>query len=183
MKITPKQSFAIFCKTKVDVRGCDPTKEEIDLVFKSDNVTAFQIVSHWPGIIVKGEIIKPKQDFSMLYVKAHEAGLQAVEELYVIPMIIQEHKNLLNDNSPVKQSYFVSDGVCGFSAIIITPGNCAFANWLKKNNMAKSHYGGGVSIWVYDFNQSYQKKVAYAAAFATCINQNGIKAHVWDRLD
>jgi len=123
------------------------------------------------------------KEFGDLHAKADAAGRAAVDALQVVPMVVQEHANMANDNSPVAKSYYVPDGVCGFASIIITPGNCPFANWAKKHLNAGKHYHGGVSIWVHDYNQSYQKKTAYAHAYGKVLAEAGIKGYVDSRLD
>ena len=65
----------------------------------------------------------------------------------------------------------------------MSPGNCSFANWLKKNKLAHKHYYGGVAIWVGQFNQSMQKKEEYAHAFASVLVDAGINAYVGSRMD
>lgn len=181
--MTKRQTFAIFCKTKIDVRACNPTEKEIDLAFSLNNSDCFNLVKDWPGAIVKGTAVKDKQDWQKLYDLAREEGFKAVEACQVVPMVVQEHTNPLDDNSPVKKSYFVSDGVCGFAEIVISPGTCSFAKWLTKNNLARKHYYGGVSIWVGEFNQSMQRKETYAHAFANILNKNGVKAYATSRMD
>ena len=93
--------------------------------------------------------MKVKTDWKALYKQAQAAGYQAVKGLQVAPMIVQQHANLLDDRSPVTQQWVVEGGPCGFAWISIRPGNCAFANWLKKNQLGKTDsYAGGVKIWV-----------------------------------
>lgn len=80
---------------------------------------------------------------------------------------------------------------CGFAWIVIRPGNCKFANWLKKEKSASKHYNGGVSLWVSKFGQSHDKKKAYARAFADTIENEliltqilpNMTVHAGSRLD
>lgn len=123
-------------------------------------------------------------NFQEIYNEAHQEGLNAANNIKPTPMLVTQHANPLDDNSPIVQAWNVPDGVCGFAWINIKPGNSKFANFLKKNNLAKTDgYYGGVSIWVHQFNQSYQKKSAYASAFANILNKHNIKAIPMDRLD
>ena len=121
--------------------------------------------------------------FPSLFELAHKAGLLAVEKAHVVPMIVAEHINLLDDNSPVKKSYFVSDGVCGFAWVVIRPANCAFARWMKENHNCHTAYGGGMQYWISMFNQSMQKKEEYATAFANILREFGINAYSQSRMD
>lgn len=123
------------------------------------------------------------QDWQKLYNEADAAGNEAVSKCNVVPMVVQQHANVMDDSSPVTQSWYVSDGVCGFAWVTVRPGNCSFAKWLVKNNLARSAYGGGVSIWISQFNQSMQKKECYADAFAKVLRDAGIKAYAGSRMD
>lgn len=67
---------------------------------------------------------------------------------------------------------------CGFAWIVVRPGNCPFANWLKKNKNAKRHHAGGVSLWVSKYGQSHDKKKEYARAFADSIEHNLILTQI-----
>jgi len=122
-------------------------------------------------------------DYESWLAEAHEAGMKAVQALNVVPMLVQAHSNPLDDSSPVVQSYFVGDGVCGFAWITVRPANSSFGLYVKKNHGWKSAYGGGIQKWVSDFNQSMQKKYAYASAFAQVLNSHGIVAIPGERMD
>ena len=52
--------------------------------------------------------------------------------------------------------------ICGFANLNIRPGNGAFARWLKKEKLAEKSYQGGVSIYIHEFGQSYDRKLAMA---------------------
>jgi len=73
--------------------------------------------------------------------------------------------------------------ICGFAFVHVTPGNCAFANWLKKNGIGRKAYSSGVEVWIGDYGQSYDKKMAHAGAAAKVLNAAGIKAYAGGRLD
>lgn len=120
-------------------------------------------------------------EFREIYIAAHEAGMAAVEKAQVAPMIVQAHANPMDDNSPVVKSYFVEDGVCGFASVIVK--NIKFANFLKKNNIGRKNWSTGYAINVSAFNQSLQKKEAYAYAFASVLKSNDIDAYVDSRMD
>jgi hypothetical protein len=146
--------------------------------------------------------------FKVLLNEARIAGLEAVQKLQVVPMVVSQHANPMDDNSAVQKRWFVADGVCGFAWIkVITRRarptdtnynstlNIQFANWLKAQSVEqgrrcdeimfpdKTAYNGGVDIWVGGFNQSMQKKEAYAAAFADVLRANGIVAYAQSRMD
>lgn len=124
-----------------------------------------------------------KLDFDVIANKAHEAGIKAVEALQVIPMVVSERASPLDDSSPVQKQYYVADGVCGF-AWVAFKGNTAWGRYAKKYLGAKSKYGGGLQIWISAYNQSMQKKEAYAQAYAKVLNDNGIAdAYADSRMD
>lgn len=118
-----------------------------------------------------------------IYQQAHYAGNVAVEMATVTPMVVQQRENPLNDNSELVREYFVSDGVCGFASVNVKPANSKFAKYLVANGLGRKSFNGGVSMSVRDFNQSLQKKEAYAYAFARVLNEYGIKAYVDSRMD
>ena len=114
--------------------------------------------------------------FQFIFDSARAAGLKAVENAYVRPMVVT--------NEASGESWYVADGVCGFAWINVKPGTSKFARWLKKAGLARSDdYYGGVIISVRDFNQSMQKKETYAYAFAKVLEENGITATAISRID
>jgi hypothetical protein len=123
--------------------------------------------------------MKPDQ----IYLQAHEAGNAAVSQATIVPMIVREHANPLNDESPVKRQWYVEDGVCGFASVIVKPANSKFAKWLASAGLGRKSYYGGISMSVLDFNQSLQKKEAYASAFAKVLESHGIRCYVESRMD
>lgn len=118
-----------------------------------------------------------------IYSEAHYKGNAAVQMTTVTPMVVQQRENPLNDDSRVIRQYVVNDGVCGFASVTVKPANSKFAKFLVANGLGRKAYNGGVSMSVRDFNQSLQKKEAYAYAFARVLNEYGIKAYVDSRMD
>ena len=118
-----------------------------------------------------------------IYTAAHNAGINAAQAATVQPMIVTQRQNPLDDNSaPIKQ-YFVADGPCGFASVIVKPANSAFARYLKTVRSTYKHYYGGLNMPIHDYNQSLQRKEAYARAFAAVLKDAGIKAYVDSRMD
>ena len=137
----------------------------------------------------KGNTQKPKkkgkdQHWAKLHKKAHEAGKKAADNHKPTPMVVGHPAHPLgNDVDPNQPTYHVPEGVCGFAWVVVKPGNCPFANWLKKNEIARPHYQGGVAIWVREYGQSYERKLIYAQAYAKVIQEEGINARADGRLD
>lgn len=114
--------------------------------------------------------------FEKVINNAFSAGIQAGENLKPIPMHPIEHENPLDDSSKIKIAYQpVNDGVCGFAWINIKPGNSKFANYLKKNGIArKDSYYGGVTIWISEFGQSLARKEIMAKEIVNVIKNSEI---------
>lgn len=181
---TKKQLFALFCGTGLNTTNCTMTvRQASNLIDNMKNDC--DIESDLRSFGATGRVKSPKKDWKNLYESAHKAGLEAAQKHIPTPMVVQQKSNPLDDNSPVIMQEVVMAGPCGFAWVNIKPGNHAFCNWLKKNNLArKDSYLGGVSIWVHEFNQSIELKEKYAAAFVNVLHQNGIeKAYMGSRLD
>jgi hypothetical protein len=119
-----------------------------------------------------------------LYRDADLAGAAAVHGLRVTPMVVQQHVDMLNDKSPVTKEWVVPDGPCGFAWVNVKPGNSKFAKWLKAKGYAHADsYEKGVSMSIFSYNQSIQKKACYAAAFAEVLRNAGINAYSNSRMD
>lgn len=119
-----------------------------------------------------------------LFDNAWAAGVAAAEACTPTPMIVVERENPLDDNSPVKHQYApVTAGVCGFAWVTVFPGNSSFARWLASSGRGRKAYKGGMEIWISDYDQSYERKTAHAAAMAQAFRDAGIKAYSGGRLD
>lgn len=122
--------------------------------------------------------------FAELALRADEAGRRAAAECIPEPMVVVQRANPFDDSSPIVKQYApVMDGVCGFAWVTIRPGNCSFAHYAKKHLGARKAYYGGVDIWISEYGQSYERKYAYARAFAEVIAEAGINAYAGGRLD
>ena len=125
-----------------------------------------------------------KYRFPAIYAEARTAGMAAGTGATPTPMIVGSPSTPFgNDIDPNKKTYFVPDGPCGFAWINIRPGNCKFANWLKKERLARGSYRGGVDVWVGEFGQSMARKEAYAGAFSKVLREEGIDAYADSRMD
>lgn len=119
-----------------------------------------------------------------LYDAAEAAGVAAGEAAMPEPMYVVERENPFDDSSPITKSYApVMDGPCGFATVTVRPGTSAFAKFLRKIGVSHKAYYGGEEFFVHRFGQSVTRKYAFAVAFATVLNENGIKAYAASRLD
>jgi ABC-type bacteriocin/lantibiotic exporter with double-glycine peptidase domain len=110
--------------------------------------------------------------FEALAIEAHAAGLRAVAETECEPMAVSDGRTL----------WVVNDGPCGFAWIKV-PANSAFGRWALKRELFRKSISGGAMLWVSDFNQSHQRKQAYAHAYAEALRAAGIEAFADSRLD
>lgn len=119
--------------------------------------------------------------FAAAWKAAEAAGMVAGMGKTPAPMIVTE---VHFDDTPIEggKSWFVGDGVCGF-AWVSFPGNTSFGKWAKKTGKATPGYPTGLSVWVHQFNQSYERKMAYATAMAASLAAAGFPAHAGGRLD
>lgn len=125
-------------------------------------------------------------DFAALYNAADAAGKAAAEGHRPTPMIVGQAKSFFSNEIDYSQpTETINDGVCGFAWVNIKPGNSPFANFLKKMKLArKDEYYGGVTIWIGAYNQSMEKKSAYAGAFVDVLMKAGIdRCYAMSRMD
>ncbi len=115
-------------------------------------------------------------DFVKIYNAADLAGSIAARNCLPTAMVVTQN------GKPIE---VVNDGVCGFAWVNIKPGNSGFAKFLKNNGYArKDDYYGGVTVWVSGYNQSMQKKEAYAGAFARSLRDAGFdRVYSMSRMD
>jgi len=191
---TPRQTFALFCATGKDFRSRGLTMEiasgllsAISGIRNNKQIALSTVESMLSGqaVAVPAHIVSNETKFQTVYDKAYSAGMKAAQEISVTPMVVGSPSTPLgNDISPEKPIYFVPDGVCGFAWVTVKPGNSSFANWLKKNNLArKDSYYGGVTIWIGEHGQSLQRKEAHAYAMALALKSEGFNAFSDSRID
>lgn len=137
-------------------------------------------------MLVFGEVteeFKKSMEFSQIYAEAYGAGQKAGQEAIPVPIVIGSPTTVFgNDIDFSKETFYVSEGVCGFASIRFA-GNTAFGRWAKKVGIAKKAYGGGLYISVREFGQSLTRKEACAYAFAEVLRKYEIDAWVDSRLD
>lgn len=118
-----------------------------------------------------------------LYDKANDAGLAAAKEVELPQFLITETNAFGEQKENAKQ--YIMNGLCGFAWVSIKPANMKFAKWMVQNAGArKDSYAGGVRFPIFGFEQSIDKKAAYAGAFAGVLQDAGMKKVYMDsRLD
>lgn len=130
---------------------------------------------------VVGKITKPLAE--KIYQEAHEAGIAAGYAKVPTPMLVGSAIGLSDEIDYSQPTYVISGGVCGFAWVNISPARGAFVNYLKEINAGHKGYYGGYEVWVREFGQSYEQKMAYAGAFAKVLQEYGINAYSGGRLD
>ena len=120
-----------------------------------------------------------------IYTEAHALGIKAGNECSPTPMVVGTPTTPLGDDIDYsKDTYYVSDGVCGFAWVNIKPARGGFVKYLKEKDIGrKDSYYGGYTVWVSGFGQSLARKEAYARAFAKHLEQNGVTAIAMSRMD
>jgi hypothetical protein len=123
-------------------------------------------------------------DFQQIYDEAHAAGMAAGQAAVPAPMIVGSPSSPFgNDVDPRQKMYYVADGVCGFAWVHLPDARDPFAKFVKNKGIGHKSYKKGYDIWVGQFNQSMQRKEAYASAFAGVLKQHGIEAYMQSRMD
>lgn len=170
-KATKKQLWALFCITKKDYRDSDISFEEASRLIEEAN--------------------RNKKDYVSILEMAEKAGMEAHEAKIPVPMIVQQHSNVLDDNSEVEKQWYVPSGVCGFAWVVIPykGEGIKFINALKKKGIFKENgkisksYYGGYHYWVSTMTQSMEKKEAFAREFSRVLQENGIDCYPTSRMD
>lgn len=132
-----------------------------------------------------------REIFQIICNEAHQAGVAAVERLNVVPMIVGEETSFLSGKIDYsKPTYFVEDGFCGFAWVNVYPenkGNTKLGKeerkLLETAGFRKNEYERCHQLWISDYNQSMQKKEAYASAYAQVLCEYGFHAYSGSRLD
>ena len=125
-----------------------------------------------------------KHDWADVYAKAVKAGEAAYAAATPTPMVVGDAKGITsNEIDYTKPTYYVADGVCGFAWVEVHPARGGFVTWCKKNGHGRKGYPAGYHFWVKTPCQSYERKRAYAGAFAKVLTDHGIKAYAMSRLD
>lgn len=184
---TSRQTWALFCGTKVDCRAINLSVDEASKLIsamKDGDVDGVRNRLLQMGGESKGKPSNGGNDWQAVYDEAHKAGLVALKAAIPTPMVVGTPSTPLgNDIDETKPMYFVEGGVCGFAWVTVRPGNCSFAVWCRKNGIGHKAYYGGWELWVSEGGQSMERKEEYARAFAKVLTKHGIKAYSGSRMD
>ena len=92
MPATKKQTWALFCLTKKDYRNQGLTMDQASRLIKDAIAAKGTVVSHSR---------KEANDAVNIHNTAVMAGRSALNKTTPTPMVVEQHANMLNDNSPV----------------------------------------------------------------------------------
>jgi hypothetical protein len=132
-----------------------------------------------------------RDNFSNICIIADEVGRAAVEKVMTRSVLIYEEtqpfSGVMDNNKP---TYILDDFPCGFAWVNIYPqhkGNTRLGkeerSVLEANGFSKNEYEKSYQLWISAFNQSMQKKQAYAGSYAKVLRDHGIKAYSGSRMD
>lgn len=124
----------------------------------------------------------PKIDAIAIHTEAHNAGMAAVGNLKVTPMVVADADPITRQFIPGGNQYVVEGGLCGF-AWVSFKGNTAFGRAMKAAGLARPGTYGGLEVWVHGFGQSFARKECYARAYAAKLRELGFEARMGSRLD
>lgn len=110
-------------------------------------------------------------NFDQLHAEAHQRGMEFAAGVKLNMVVITDGRRVYD---PIP--------ICGFGWVEFA-GNTAWGRWAKANGIARKAYPTGLSIWVRQFEQSYDMKLAYARGYADRLQEAGIEAYADGRLD
>lgn len=116
-------------------------------------------------------------EYAKLVAKANEAGREAAMAANPQMIIVKDGNGKIYDNGG--KGY----PICGFAWVVVKPNRGAFAKHLTGRAGFRKHYGGGISNWIGDYDQSYDMKRAHARAYAKVLSEAGYNAYADSRLD
>lgn len=128
-------------------------------------------------------------DASQIWEEALQAAQAASKAACPTPMVVGNAKSIFGSEIDYsKPVYHVSEGMCGFAWVKITPARGKFVKFLKDNKIGHTNdYSGGYDIWMGNeesgMTQSIDRKEAAARAMANVLTSHGIKCYVESRLD
>jgi len=119
-------------------------------------------------------------NYREIIAKAHAAGMAAGNAARVEPL----GHIVVSGGSSEPRHFYESHGVCGFAWVEVHPNRGAFAKALKGYGF-RPGYPKGLSNWVSEFGQEYDRKMAYARAYAKVLNEevDGYNIYANGRLD
>lgn len=126
--------------------------------------------------------------FEVILKSALNQGVIRSNSVVPAPMVVEQHANMMDDNSPVVQQWCEPNGVCGFGWVQVSPANCSFANWLKTKGYKYSSYDKAVLLHSPLMTQSLERNYSWACGVADYLNKHiaeltfgATKPRIWAR--
>ena len=113
-----------------------------------------------------------REQIAAILIEAHERGRIAAAESDQQMIQVQDQDGRVFDPFPI----------CGFAEVRVKGLKGKTLAEFKRRGFEK-HYSVGQSLWVSDYNQSYDLKSAYARAYAKTLKEHGFNAWYESRLD
>tara|TARA_R110000822_G_scaffold8669_1_gene33985 strand:+ start:75 stop:488 length:414 start_codon:yes stop_codon:yes gene_type:complete len=113
--------------------------------------------------------------FAILWERAREAGHKAAMSCTPEPMGVYDPGS--------GERWTVAEGPCGFAEVRLSKGNTSFARWAKGNAGFQKHYNGGLYHWISAYNQSMDRKQAFARAACEVLKEDGIACYATSHMD
>jgi hypothetical protein len=132
-------------------------------------------VQYPPAVDKNGIALTGEKLWKFVLKEAEKQANLTAKAVKPTPMIVQAHVNMLDDNSPVAQSWHVAGGVCGMSWVEFTRANTGFTRWLIKTKKGYKGYRGGCQISIHvnrgsPLTQSYEINMACARDYAEVVS-------------
>jgi hypothetical protein len=103
------------------------------------------------------------------------------------PMVVFETAGLSNTPKPNGNSWYVSEGVCGFAWVVIKPATSSFAKWLARKDIGYKAYDGGwvlpMHYFIVNMSQSLERAEAASYAVAQELRKHNINCFATSRMD
>lgn len=136
-------------------------------------------------------MIPDYETFQIICEEANVAGNKAVESARIIPMVVGQETHFMSGEMIPESMEYVADGVCGFAWVEVYPEYKGHTRLGKQERKVLEQSGfqkdwassKKYTLWISDFDQSMQKKEAYALAYADVLREHGIKAAGRSRMD
>lgn len=131
--------------------------------------------------------IERNEAHHLLFDLASKAAQEAYFACNPTPMVVYETVGFSDTPKPDGKQWYVSDGVCGFAWVKITPATSSFCRWLSNKKLGYKSYTGGWDIPVHCLvptsGQSLERAEHAARAAVKILREHNVNCRVHSRLD
>jgi hypothetical protein len=143
-------------------------RPQLSTAFPADRDQTIQIDQDQLTIVSSNLVGNAK--WEAIYAIAERTGRVAAEECIPTPMKVIGFDVEM-------------EGMCGFAHVRVPDARKDFARWAVRSGKGSKHYISGATIYANVNSPSYDRRVAYAEAFAAVLSLNGVECSVHSRLD